>query len=58
MAKPKPIDDMFDNLTGVQKMIVLGEKMIGLIIERTQRGYGVDGVFNPYSNKGLMPLFE
>jgi hypothetical protein len=58
MAKPKPIDDMFDNLTGVQKMIVLGEKMIGLIIERTQRGYGVDGVFNPYSNKGLMPYWK
>ena len=58
MAKPKPIDDMFDNLTSVQKMIVLGEKMIGLIIERTQRGYGVNGLFKEYSRKGLRPYWK
>jgi len=58
VAKPKPIDDMFDNLTSVQKMIVLGEKMIGLIIERTQRGYGVNGLFKEYSRKGLWPYWK
>ena len=49
---------MFDNLTSVQKMIVLGEKMIGLIIERTQRGYGVNGLFKEYSRKGLRPYWK
>jgi len=58
VAKPKPIDDMFDKLTTTQKMIKLGEEMIGLIIERTQRGYGVNGLFKEYSRKGLRPYWK
>lgn len=49
MAKPKSIDSMFDKLTTTQKMIKLGEEIIGMMIERTQRGYGVDGNFKPYA---------
>ena len=48
MAKPRPIDDMFDKLTTKQKMIKLGEEMIGMMIKRTQKGYGVNGDFDPY----------
>ena len=58
MAKPKPIDDMLDKITTTQKMIKLGEEMIGLIIERTQRGYGVNGLFKEYSRKGLNPYWK
>jgi hypothetical protein len=58
VAKPKPIDDMFDKLTTTQKMIKFGEEMIGLIIERTQRGYGVNGLFKEYSRKGLWPYWK
>ena len=58
MAKPRPIDDMFDKLTTKQKMIKLGEEMIGLMIERTQRGYGVDGLFQEYSRKGVDPYWK
>ena len=58
MAKPKPIDSMLDKITTTQKMIKLGEEMIGLIIERTQRGYGVNGLFKEYSRKGLMPYWK
>jgi hypothetical protein len=32
--------------------------MIGLIIERTQRGYGVDGLFKAYSTKGIKPYWK
>ena len=39
---------MFDKLTTTQKMIKLGEEMIGLIIKRTQKGYGVNGDFDEY----------
>ena len=46
MAKPIPVEDMLDDLTTKQKLIVLGEKMIGFIIERTQKGQGVNGAFN------------
>ena len=56
--KPKPIDSMFNKLTTTQKMIKLGEEMIGLIIERTQRGYGVDGLFKEYSRKGIKPYWK
>ena len=58
MAKTKPIDSMFNKLTTKQKMIKLGEEMIGLIIERTQRGYGVDGLFKAYSRKGIKPYWK
>ncbi len=58
MAKPVPIDDMLDDLTEKQKLIKLGEEMIGLIIERTQRGYGVEGAFKPYSRKGIYPYWK
>ena len=58
MAKAKPIDSMFNKLTTKQKMIKLGEEMIGLIIERTQRGYGVDGLFKAYSTKGIKPYWK
>ena len=58
MAKAKPIDGMFNKLTTLQKMIKLGEEMIGLIIERTQRGYGVDGLFKEYSRKGIKPYWK
>ena len=49
---------MFNKLTTKQKMIKLGEEMIGLIIERTQRGYGVDGLFKAYSTKGIKPYWK
>ena len=58
MAKPKPIDDMLDKLTTTQKMIKLGEEMIGMMIERTQKGYGVNGDFKEYSTKGLSPYWK
>lgn len=61
MAKPVPIDDMFDDLTEKQKLIKLGEEMIGLIIERTQEGYGVNGDFDPYVSNtpdGSMPYWK
>jgi len=58
VAKPTPIDDMLDKLTTAQKMIKLGEEMIGLMIERTQRGYGVNGLFKEYSRKGLKPYWK
>jgi hypothetical protein len=49
---------MLDKITTTQKMIKLGEEMIGLIIKRTQRGYGVNGLFKEYSRKGLMPYWK
>ena len=49
---------MFNKLTTKQKMIKLGEEMIGLIIERTQRGFGVDGLFEEYSRKGIKPYWK
>ena len=49
---------MFNKLTTKQKMIKLGEEMIGFIIERTQRGYGVDGLFKAYSTKGIKPYWK
>lgn len=58
MAKAKPIDGMFDKLTTKQKMIKLGEEMIGMMIKRTQRGFGVEGVFNAYSSKGFKPYWK
>ena len=58
MAKAKPINSMFDKLTTKQKMIKLGEEMIGMMIERTQRGFGVEGVFEPYSSKGFKPYWK
>jgi hypothetical protein len=57
-SKPTPIFAMFNKLTTLDKMIELGESMIGLIIERTQRGYGVNGLFDAYSDKGLMPYWK
>jgi|TARA_R110001606_G_scaffold394076_2_gene564646 hypothetical protein len=58
VAKAKPIDSMFDKLTTTQKMIKLGEEMIGMMIERTQRGFGVEGVFKSYSSKGFKPYWK
>jgi len=58
VAKAKPINSMFDKLTTKQKMIKLGEEMIGMMIERTQRGFGVEGVFEPYSSKGFKPYWK
>ena len=58
MAKAKPIDSMFNKLTTTQKMIKLGEEMIGMMIERTQRGFGVEGVFKAYSRKGVKPYWK
>ena len=49
---------MFDKLTTTQKMIKLGEEMIGMMIERTQRGFGVEGVFKSYSSKGFKPYWK
>ena len=53
MAKPKPIEDMFKNLTTKQKMITLGWKLIDMIKARTIKGEGVDGDFKSYSNKRI-----
>lgn len=58
MARPEPIEDMLDDLTTKQKLIVLGEKMIGFIIERTQKGQGVNGQFKGYSTKGRYPYWK
>ena len=61
MAKAKPIDSMFNKLTTLQKMIKLGEEMIGMIIKRTQEGYGVNGEFSQYASNtptGAMPYWK
>ena len=49
MAKAVPIDKMFNKLSTKQKLIKMAEEIIGMMIERTQRGYGVDGTFEPYA---------
>ena len=48
---PKPLEEMFDNLTSKQKMIALGTKLINMIKKRTIKGQGVDKPFTPYSQK-------
>ena len=51
--KPKPIEDMFKDLTTKQKMISLGNQLIQMIKERTIKGEGVDKPFKPYSTKSV-----
>jgi len=58
MAKPDDLDKMFDKLTTKQKLIVMAEKIIGMMIERTQKGIGVNGGFKPYSNKSRNPYWR
>ena len=55
MAEPKiPLDKMFKDLSTTQKMILMGEKLIGMITERTQKGEGVTGKdFKEYSAKSV-----
>ena len=51
--KPKPIEDMFKDLTTRQKMISLGNQLIQMIKERTIKGEGVDKPFKSYSTKSV-----
>ena len=58
MDKPEDLDKMFDKLTTKQKLILMAEKLIGMMIKRTQKGFGVDGTFAPYSNKSKSPYWR
>lgn len=50
---PIPLEDMFDELSTKQKMILMGRGLISLITERTKKGFGVTGKFTSYSTKSF-----
>jgi len=56
--KPVDIDKMFDKLTTKQKLITMASEIIGMMIKRTQEGYGVNGKFKSYSNKSRNPYWR
>ena len=49
---PIPLEEMFDELSTKQKMILMGRQLIDRIIKRTVKGEGVDGKFKSYSTRG------
>lgn len=51
--EPIPLEEMFDELTTKQKMILMGRKLIDRIIKRTIKGEGVEGKFKSYSTRGF-----
>ena len=58
MDRPVDIDKIFDKLTTKQKLIAMASEIIGMMIKRTQEGYGVNGKFEPYSNKSRNPYWR
>lgn len=58
MSKPEDLEKMFDKLSTKQKLILMAEKVIGMMIARTQKGFGVNGTFKPYSNKSRNPYWR